>query len=83
MPPQDREYCFTYRDLAAATGLARNTVSQHVVRAHLDPHDIESVAIYLARYGSDELREQMVRAMIRRDVPEDPGGWKKRKKVKR
>lgn len=74
-----REYVFTYADLAEATGLTKNAISQHVVRGHLDPEDLQSVAVYLARYASESLKERMFKALMRRDMPDDPGGWKKKR----
>lgn len=77
------EYVFTYEDLARATGLSRNAISQHVVRGHLDAEDICSLAAYLARYGTDEVRTEIMKALLRRDVPNDPGGWQAKKKGKK
>ena len=59
---QATAYTFSYRDLAKATGLAPNTIAQHRTRGHFDPKAIESVAIYLVRYGRDELRVGIVAA---------------------
>jgi hypothetical protein len=78
--PKDTECAFTYGDLAKASGVTRNTIAQHRIRKHFDPESIESVAIYLARYRRQKLREQIVMAAIRRDVPNNPGGWKKQRR---
>lgn len=80
---KETEYTFTYGDLARATGSARNTISQHRARGHFDPESIESVAIYLARYGCDDLKRAMLDAIAWRQIPSDPGGWKKKRKKKR
>lgn len=76
----DREYSFTYRDLANATGLTRNAISQHVSRGKLDPDDLESIAVYLSRYAREDLRKKMILSAIERQRPDDPGGWKKKRR---
>jgi hypothetical protein len=79
MPPE-RTFVFSYADLATAIGGAKNTVVKHVARGYVDTSDLESLVVYLARYGRLDLREKMVGAMLRRDAPGDPGGGKRRKR---
>ena len=79
----DTAYTFTYGDLAKAIGVTKNTIAQHRLRKHFDPTSIESIAVYLARYGRQELREQIIMAVVGRNVPKDPGGWKRKRRRQR
>ncbi len=71
---------FTYEDIAkvidAGTQLA---VRQHVSRGIVDPDDLESLAVYLARYGRPELREAILKSYLHHNRPDDPGGWQRKK----
>lgn len=71
------EYTYTYDDIAALTGLTVNSVSQHKVRGEIIPEDLGSVALYLVRYGSLDFRRAVLEQLLRREVPDDPGGWQK------
>jgi len=77
-----QEWSYGYDDLARCTGLTRNAVVKHRSRGHVDPESLESVAVYLARYGRDDLKRAMLDAIAWRQLPKDPGGWKAAKKRK-
>jgi hypothetical protein len=79
MPPT-KEYVFSRQTLADVVGCEANTITQHIGRGYVNPTDLKSVALYLAHYGPQELREQIVAAAIRRPTTLDPGGWKKRRR---
>jgi hypothetical protein len=72
----ERQFIFTRKALAELCGITPNAVTQHIIRGYLDPEDLESIVVYLARYAKESLREKIVIAAIRRNVPADPGGWK-------
>jgi hypothetical protein len=74
------EFVFGYEDLARATGHERNTVIAHRTRGKFDPETIETVAIYLAKYGTIKLRKRILMAFLWRQLPRDPGGWKAKAK---
>lgn len=78
------EWTFGYKEIAKATGRSCNTAMRHRLRGYWAPDDIASLAIYLARYGSEALRRKIVEALIWRQIPNDPGGWqaKREKRAK-
>ena len=80
---QERQFMFTYTTLAELIGLTRNAVHQHACRGRFDPTDLASVCVYLARYGSKELKMEIIKKA--RDVsrPDDPGGWQAKRARKK
>ncbi len=79
MPRPERQCTFTYRDLAELCGMTPNGIAQHISRGKLDPDNLRSVALFLARYAAHDLRLEMLDAATRRDVPADPGGWNRKR----
>jgi len=64
MAPPVQQFVYDYATLAEATGLTPSGVSQHVSRGNLDPHDLVSVAAFLARHGTEEVRLQIIYKMM-------------------
>lgn len=58
------QYVYTREDLEALTGLTSAGISQHISRGNLDPTDLVSVAAFLARYGTEDVRLEIVRRMV-------------------
>lgn len=65
------EFRYDYQDLAALSGLAKNSVYQHTRRGNLDPADLSSVVVWLARHGTLDLRRRMINAALLRELGED------------
>jgi len=79
--PHPTEFRYTYQTLAKLSGMALNSIHQHVTRGNLDPADLESVLYWLARHGRQKLRQRLVAyAMAVFVLPEAPG---KRKRARR
>lgn len=55
---------FYYSDLQRCTGLSYDTICQHAARGKFDPQKLESVVLYLAKYGSNHFRQSIVDAAI-------------------
>jgi len=79
---QEREFTFTYTTLAELIGLTRNAVHQHASRGRFDPTDLASVCVYLARYGSQELKMEIIKKALDVSRPTDPGGWRAKRAAK-
>ena len=62
------EFTFGYKDLGKLSGMALNSVQQHTRRGTLDPSDLRSVLIWLARHGKLNLRRQIVYAALSREL---------------
>jgi len=62
------KFSWSYADLAKLTPLSLNAVWQHVRRRNLDPSDLESVIVWLARHGTLTLRQRLVRAALTGEV---------------
>ena len=62
------EFTYTYAKIARLAGMTRNTCHQHVVRGNLDPADLESVLVWLARHGKFGLRTRIVGAALSREL---------------
>ena len=63
--PYSWSYC--YEDIARLTGLSLSALSQHVKRGNLEPSSLESVASFLVRYGTPEVRLRMMERMLNID----------------
>ena len=64
MAPPVKVYTYTYADLERLTGLTKTGISQAVTRGILEPHDLLSVAAFLVRYGTPEIRMELLSRMI-------------------
>ena len=64
MVRQRIEYVYTRENLEQLTNLSKTAISQHIGRGNLDPADLVSIAAFLARYGTEEVRLEIVRRMI-------------------
>jgi len=64
MAPQAQQFCFDYNTLSELTGMTTSGISQHVSRGNLKPHDLVSVAAFLARHGTEEVRLQIIYKMM-------------------
>lgn len=51
-------------DLEKLTGMPGNTLRQYQIRKLWHPSNLESLALFLARYGKQELREALVRMTV-------------------
>jgi hypothetical protein len=74
-----KEWSYGYEDLMRATGLSRTAIVKHCTSGYFVPEDIASVAIYLSRYASEEVKRKMIENIVWRQLPKDPGGWKKKR----
>jgi len=66
------EFQYTYRDLGRLSGMAINTVHQDARRGNLDPADLASVVVWLARHGKLALRRRMVFSALSRELASEP-----------
>jgi hypothetical protein len=55
------EHRWTYADLLQLTPLSKNTVLKHVERGSLDPDDLGSVVLWLARHGHEDFQHSILR----------------------
>lgn len=62
-----------YEILERLTGKKRNALHQDHTRGYFDPHDLESLAIYLARNGSIQLRMRMMVNAMSHDAVDRAG----------
>jgi len=67
--PRPTEFTFTYRDLVRLSAMSQNTLYQQVRRGNLDPADLQSVLLFLARHGKIGLRLRIVHAALLRGLP--------------
>jgi len=74
-----QEYCYCREDIANILETTPNCISQHVKRGHLQMDDLKSVLLFLAQYGPDHLRFEVLKAAAWRPETKDPGGWKRKK----
>lgn len=73
MPKEHKEWSFNYLDLARITGQDEQTIRQHRSRRRFDPGKLESVVVYLSRYGVPELKTAIVEYALAKDgVQEQP-----------
>jgi hypothetical protein len=79
-----RNFEFGYLDLTKIADATYGSVLQHVSRGELDPDSIESVILWAAKYGREDLRIQMVGRLVRLDLKKKnrERGEKVRKGVK-
>lgn len=68
-----QQFQWTYDDLVKLTGLERKTVWKHHDRGHFDPERIETVGLYLAKYGLPELRVRFMAEVLRQTHESEPG----------
>lgn len=64
MAPSAQKFCFDYNDLVRLTGMTHSGISKHVGRGNLNPNDLVSVASFLARHGTEEVRLEIVHRMM-------------------
>jgi len=64
MAPPVKVFSYTYADLCRLTELTSTGVSQAVTRGILEPSDLLSVAAFLVRYGSEDVRLHLMERMI-------------------
>lgn len=64
MATTQQRFGFTYDDLQKLTGLTKSGVSQHVCRGNLDANSLVSVCAFLARYGTPEVRLEIMEKMM-------------------
>ncbi|HBJ34833.1 MAG TPA: hypothetical protein DDZ51_08735 [Planctomycetaceae bacterium] len=64
MAPPVQKFCYDYSDLSRLTGMTTSGVSQHVSRGNLIPSDLVSVASFLARHGTEDVRLEIVYRMM-------------------
>ena len=62
------EFTYTYANIAKLADMSRNSCHQHVARGNLDPADLESVLVWLARHGKFGLRKRIVGAALSREL---------------
>jgi hypothetical protein len=55
------QYSYNYEDIKKLTDLSRNMIHQYVTRGDLDPYNLESLVLFLARHGKDDLKLRMIR----------------------
>ena len=62
------EFTYTYAQIAKSADMSLNSCHQHVARGNLDPDDLESVLVWLARHGKFGLRKRFVGAALWREL---------------
>ncbi len=65
-------WTYNYEVLARLTDQPADTVRQHRIRHKFDPNKLETVAVYLARFGTAEIRKAIVEYAINRDANASP-----------
>lgn len=68
-----QQFYYTFDDIVRLTGLERATVWQHQQRGHFDMERIETIGLYLARYGTPELRVRYMQEVLRQSHEAQPG----------
>jgi len=59
-----KQYTYSRKDLEELTGMTKAGISQHIGRGNLDMESLISVAAFIVRYGTPEVRLAiMMRAM--------------------
>ncbi len=67
------QHFWTYDDLLKLTPLSKNTLLKHVERGSLDPDDIGSVVLWLARHAHPEFQHSILRhALSAHELPDKP-----------
>ena len=64
MAPPPKVFQYGYADLERLCDMTNTGISQAVSRGILEPHDLLSVAAFLVRYGSPDVRLHLVERMI-------------------
>jgi hypothetical protein len=63
-----KQFTFYYSDILKMTDVSMDALFQHVSRGELDPNDIKSVVMWVAKYGSSSVRMNLIRSLIRDDL---------------
>jgi hypothetical protein len=63
-----KQFTFGYSDILKMTDVSMDALFQHVSRGELDPNDIKSVVMWVAKYGSSSVRMNLIRSLIRDDL---------------
>jgi hypothetical protein len=58
------KFTYGYADLARLCGTTVNNVQQRKCRGELEPDNLRSVLLFLARHGRISLRRQLIDAML-------------------
>jgi hypothetical protein len=70
-------FSFNYETIGKLTGLNYESLKKHRLRGNLNPDDLASVLLFIARHGTPELKKSIVDNALSRELP------KKTAKVKR
>lgn len=81
--PRFAEFSYGYRDIARLSGMDLNAIQQHVRRENLNPADLGSLLVWIARHGKIGLRMRLVHAALgepaKRSTPRRAGRKPKRR----
>lgn len=67
-PPE--EWMYNYETLARLTDQTADTVRKHRERGKYDPRKLDTVLVYIARFGTPELRQAILDYALARQVAE-------------
>ena len=76
------ESVFGYEDIMELTGLSKNALYQYRVRMQLDPDDLRSIVLFVARHGTPELRRDILNYAVGFHLSENPGDRHHRRRKK-
>lgn len=57
---EPESFFFTYDDIEALTGKARNSLYQHCRRGSFDPNSLESVCYFIARHAKPKVKTKLL-----------------------
>jgi len=64
MAPPHKIFSYGYAELMELTGMTKAGISQAVTRGTLEPDSLVSVCVFLARYGRQDIRMEILTRMI-------------------
>ena len=64
------QYAYGEDEIIRLTGLKPNTLAQHRARGNLDPADLQSLLNFVARFGTFDVRKQLIIHALSREKTE-------------
>jgi hypothetical protein len=81
MPRTKEKYFWTYDDIQRLTEVSYNSLCQATTRGDLNPEDLRSIVLYVARHGTLELKREILDYCLNRILTEKPGRRKGQRKI--
>jgi hypothetical protein len=78
-----KQFTFYYSDILKVTDVSMDALFQHVSRGELDPNDLKSIVMWVAKYGSSSVRMNLMRSLIREDLHVNSIGKGRKKRAKK